>query len=423
MTDVPARWQWLLNETEHCNKCGFCLPACPTYRLTGEEIHSPRGRIALVEASVRGELAPGAEALGTALSHCIGCRACETACPSGVHYERILEGGRQIAEEAGSKAFGASLMSRAALRVAKHPAWFRRAVAAGRLAVRIPGLGSWAAFLPPPAKTEELGGEEAAGSRPLPVVFFSGCVMEAIFSDANAHAIKLLQTAGASVTVLAGQTCCGAIHFHSGRVDEARALARRNIAAFEASSAECIANTAGGCGAMLSEYPRLLADDPAWAARAEAFAGRVRDLATLLRDPRLRPLTYQGAGDRVVLQNSCHLVNVQHAGDDPLQLLQDVPGDTLLRYPEQDLCCGSGGLYNLNQPAFATAILDRKMAQIRPLKPTRVVVNNPGCHLQMLAGVRRNPDLGEIPVEHLATYLWRCYRRTAAGSPTTPAVP
>lgn len=423
MADVPARWEWLIAETEHCNKCGFCLPACPTYRLTGEELHSPRGRIALVEAAVRGELAPDREALGTALSHCIGCRACETACPSGVHYERILEGGRAIAEEAGSKAFRGAWVSRGALRLSKHPTWFRRALAAGRLAAGLPGLRPLAALLPPEPRAGRPPSRVEPHSGSLRVAFFSGCVMEAAFPDANSDAILLLQAAGASVTVLAGQTCCGAIHFHGGRADEARALARKNIEAFEAARADYLVNTAGGCGAMLTEYPRLLADDPTWTKRAETLASRVRDVATLLLDSRLRRLSYQGNGDRVVLQNSCHLVNVQHAGEAPVALLDGVPEDTFLGYPEQDMCCGSGGLYNLNQPAFAAGVLERKMRQIRSLRPTRIVVNNPGCHLQMLAGVRRTPELGGIPVEHLATYLLRCHLRKSAEQPTSASMP
>ncbi len=411
----------ILIETEHCNKCGFCLPACPTYRISGQELHSPRGRIAMVEAAARDEL-PDLSGLEEALEFCVGCRACEPACPSGVHYERILEAGRAHLIRRGSVAFRGSLASRGALYLSRHPKAFGSLARLGRRWNRImPDLGIGSAFLAMLPKTLPMAVDRVhdlpPGSKARPkVAFFSGCVMDSMFDDANRAARNLLETAGYAVEIVPGQVCCGAIHLHSGESEGARALARDNIVAFEREAWTWIVNTAGGCGAMLTEYPELLADDPAWANRAKLFSGRVRDFSALLLAPGATPLKYRGNGRRVVLQNSCHLANVQHAAADPIRLVTQVQGDTWVSFDDQAMCCGSGGLYNINHPRWANAILDDKMRKVEAQDPDLILVNNPGCQLQMQGGVARHSGV-HASVEHLATYLWRCHRAFMSSPP------
>ncbi len=409
----PSRWRWVLQETDHCNKCGFCLPACPTYRLTRQELHSPRGRIAMVEAAVRGELTTTA-GLEEALSYCVGCRACELACPSGVRYERILETGRSLLVEGGSTAFRGSLAARTALYLAPRKHTFRSFARWGSLARRVPLadlVSDYAVMLP-----ESTGRSQPSRTMPRPsptgprVAFFSGCVMDAMFAEANRMAQQLLTAAGYRVFQLPSETCCGAIHLHSAQPAEAQRLAKANIAAFESEAADWIVNTAGGCGAMLQEYPELFAQDPAWKERAERFSARVRDFSSLLVAEEARPLGYLGDGSRVVLQNSCHLVNVQRVGDHPVQLLRQVTGNTFVPYADQNFCCGAGGLYNINHREWARGILDDKMDKVAALEPTKIIVNNPGCHMQMLWGVERHKERVHAKVEHLATYLWQCHQ-------------
>ncbi|MCY0880553.1 MAG: heterodisulfide reductase-related iron-sulfur binding cluster, partial [Firmicutes bacterium] len=213
------------------------------------------------------------------------------------------------------------------------------------------------------------------------------------------------------------QGCCGALHLHTGDEEEAKRLARQNIAAFEARpEEEWIVNTAGGCGAMLMEYGRLLADDPIWAQRAERFSRRIRDWSTALKE-KGKALVYQGSGERVTLQNSCHLVNVEKAGDDPVTLIRQVQGDEFVPIAGQNSCCGSAGVYNLTHTDMSLQVLDRKMQEVDQAAPDRILVNNPGCHLQMQWGVSRLSPAGGPEVEHVARYLYRAAVRAQSLAP------
>ncbi len=409
--DASRVWNETLNEIDHCNKCGFCLPACPTYQLTGDELASPRGRIAMVEAVARGEMAVG-PGLEQALTYCLECRACETACPSGVRYHRILSAGRTALTAFRPRRVGWA--ARQMLRLVKHPRMLRS----------VSTLSNHLKMMPVPAPLKPLkpllGYEERqipVRSSPLSpqrgVEFFEGCVMSAIFPDANRAAKNLLQRGGLGIDSPTTQQCCGALHLHAGHVQEAQGLARTNIQAFERSSADAlIVNTAGGCGAMLMEYGELLQDDPVWAQRAQAFSARVRDWTTVFRSV-AAGVPLAGTGERVIMQNSCHLVNVEQAGPDAEFLASHVAGDIFVRFAGQDSCCGSAGLYNIEHPAWALAILDKKMEAVALTHPDRILVNNPGCHLQMRWGaLRSNMPAGSV--EHLATYLERAAQRAAS---------
>jgi glycolate oxidase iron-sulfur subunit len=394
-------------ELEHCNKCGFCLPACPTYQETGSEVASPRGRLSLVEAAWRGEIETG-QGLADALSLCLGCRACESACPSGVRYGRVLEEAR------------AALYHRRPTYTIRHETVpmlldlvrqrrrFRRLVRLGQWGRSLPmprRFKAAAALLPGPRPQLAPKPPPPAPSAPRPRIwFFTTCVMDTAYREANDAAVALLRAAGAEVIVEPDQGCCGALHAHSGREEEARAMARANLARWRNLPDDTwIVLHAGGCGAMLAEYDYLLRDDPEWGPVAARWAGRVKDFATALAALPRRPV-YAGKGERVALQNSCHLVNGLRQGGAPVEILQNVPGDTFVPLPGQDRCCGSAGVYNLNEPGMAQRILARHVDEVRTERVDLWIVNNPGCGLQCEAGVRQ----AQLPtrVWHLAEYLY-----------------
>ncbi|MCL8208237.1 MAG: (Fe-S)-binding protein [Actinomycetia bacterium] len=392
----PPRAAAVLDELSHCNKCGFCLPACPTYLATGDEYLSPRGRLSLAEAAVAGEM-PVGEELARTFALCLGCRACESACPSGVRYGRVYEAVRATLFET-TRRYTAPPAARALLALVRRRGRFARAVAAGRR------LG----WLLPPAARAVLGAAPPDPGPPTapagtgePAQYFLGCVGEVVTGSANRAAVALLARAGYGVGVPDGQGCCGALHAHAGDLEAARDLARANVAAFEGTSGPVV-NHAGGCGAFLKEYGHLLADDPAWRERAAAFAGRVRDLAEALAGAP-RPLRWRGRGDRVALQNSCHLVHVQRIGELPGRLLAEVPEDRLVPWEGGDRCCGSAGLYSLLEPEMAARVAARSLEGLYRAKPTVLVVNNPGCALQWRKTLKQAG--WDLPVRSLSEHL------------------
>ncbi|NMP23606.1 (Fe-S)-binding protein [Sulfobacillus harzensis] len=395
-----------IQEINHCNKCGFCLPACPTYQLTGNELDSPRGRIAMVEGMLHGEI-EAQIGLEESLKYCLGCRACETACPSGVQYHLVLEAGRAKLDQTRPAHRGLTFVPRTLMRLTRHPKRLRRLAALGRRAGALPlpqklkQLTPMLAYQSEPVKVDARNKPATTGA-----AFFAGCVQEALFGDANQAAEALLRAAGYDLVNPPQQTCCGAIAWHAGRAREARRLAQRNIQAYEITGEVPIANTAGGCGAMLSEYGELFRGDPVWEERAERFSARVRDWSELLLNAP-EPLRFVGRQERVALQNSCHLVNVEKAGENPVALIRQVEGDEYVPLPSQDRCCGSAGIYNIQHPEWADRILEGKMAEMGAYEPDRLLVVNPGCAMQMTLGVERAGR--STVVEHLARYLYRAW--------------
>ena len=417
--------------TYQCIRCGFCLPACPTYGETLLEPESPRGRIALVRAAFEGALS-----LADVTPHldlCIGCRACESACPAGVPYGAILEQARAAIETGVPRPWtrrlafrigvGWALGSPVVLRLARWLLWgaealgLRRLVRATGLLRRLwPALAELEGALPPvpspwrtrlPAHMRRSAHEPARRGSRGRVAFFLGCVQEVALADVSRAAIRVLEAAGFEVVVPAGQTCCGAVHAHTGQLDRALQQARRNIEAFERVEADYVVNIAGGCGAQLKEYPKLLAHggaDGAWAERARRFAARVRDFSELLADAPLPPL---GPVEGVVTyQDSCHLRHVQKVVDPPRRLLRRIPGLRYVELPEADRCCGAGGVYNLTQPEMSRRVLERKMAHVRSTGATILAVANTPCHLQLLVGARRSGlDRTGLRVRHIAEIL------------------
>jgi glycolate oxidase iron-sulfur subunit len=389
-----------------CVHCGFCLQACPTYLATADEADSPRGRIVLMRALQKGELTADDPDLQLHLDRCLGCRACEPVCPSGVRYGPALEAARE--RIAAVRVLPA--LARAVLLAMAEPAIGRPAMAlgrltrpwVGRLAARGPlgfALGMLAATRPPrlqqkgqerqrPRKEQEQQGPAAAAPaapRAAPVTVFQGCIQAGLFGHVNAAAARALGVNGFAVIAIDGQGCCGALHAHAGRLEEARALARANVAAFAARPDAVVAVTAAGCGAMLRSYGELLAGDPT-AAAARDFADRVRDVSEILAEA--GPRGGAPVPVRVAYDPPCHLLHAQGVAEPPRTVLAAVPDLEIVAHDEAEHCCGSAGIYGLSQPEMSRAVLDRKIAAITAAAPDLVATGNPGCTMQIGAGLR-----------------------------------
>lgn len=434
------------DELVRCMRCGFCQPSCPTFRETGLEAASPRGRIALMKAVVDGLMNPD-ERFREQIDLCLGCRACEPVCPAGVRYGRLLEQTREALESAGTRRSASRFIrDLALLHLMPHPArlrllgrlWnaydrsgLRRAVkkagiyrlfplllrgmeealpnAAGGV-VRLLGTG----FLP------------AQGVRIGRVGLFRGCLMDVLFAGTNANTARLLSQCGYDVIVAEGQTCCGALHVHNGLTEAARRLARRNVEAFRAANVDFVVSNAGGCGAMLTEYGELLAGEGDVAQAAADFSRRVRDFADLVAASGRWPASGSvgdapAASVRVTYQDSCHQRNVMRAHAACRQLLTSMHGVEYVELPDADLCCGSAGIYNLLHPEMAGRLLDRKMDDIGSTGADVVVASNPGCLLQIRAGIALRGLQNRIRAVHLADFLYDRLVKSPASSVPDPA--
>src|SRR4051812_30314999 len=416
----PSRMTSGYAALDPCVHCGFCLPACPTYLATGDEGHSPRGRIVLMRALERGEMDVHDPALVEHLDACLGCRGCEPACPSGVGYGRGLE----TAREQLFAARGLSPAATVVLRIFRHRLLWEPLFALARLfrATRLPrllagrnrlrfGLGMLAASAEPREKAERAERAERAKptlppsppSPPSPTVaLFRGCVMGTLFNHVHAATRRTLEANGYRVVEVGGQVCCGALHEHAGDRDGARALAEANVEALSSAADFVVVNSAG-CGALLKDYGHLLGTEA-----AARLGAKVRDVSELLADRGPRsgaPLELD-----VVYDAPCHLQHAQRVHDAPLALLRAVPGLRLHLLPGSDRCCGSAGIYSVLRPHMARAVLDQKIAGLSAATPLPdfVVTGNPGCLMQIGAGLRA----ARLPIEvaHPVELLDHSYR-------------
>ena len=377
-----------------CVHCGFCLQACPTYLAVGDENDSPRGRILLMRSVVEGELSIDDPSVTSHIDRCLGCRGCETACPSGVPYGQLLEATRATMVQREPP----PLVARVILGLFARPALMRPLLAASRIlrATRLPRL-----LARLPGRVGFAFGMLASTTSPLPrrsypgvgsgergtVATLRGCVMEGLFAEANRATERTLACNDYSLTEAPGQGCCGALHAHAGDLEGARTLARRNIAAFERAGTDYIGVNASGCGAMMKEYGHLLADDPEWAARAAAISERVRDVSELLAAA--GPKSGGALPIRVTYDAPCHMVHAQRIVRPPLQLLESIPNIELVPLVDADQCCGSAGIYNLVQPELAGEVLAPKLANIASTGAQYVATGNPGCIMHIGAGLLR----------------------------------
>ena len=411
----------------NCMRCGFCLAVCPTYKLSGHEPKSPRGRIALARAVAEGHLT--LDDITGPLDQCIGCRACETACPAGVHYGVILEAARstivehkhQSGFERFVRKFGLKwlLGTPGGIRFGAFGLWFVQATGLAWLSRQL-GLvkavaGKAAAEMeeampkaPSPIKRMMGGGPghvfPAVGARRARVGFFTGCIQEIAFWQENRDAIKLLQNVGCEVYIVPGQGCCGAVHAHAGEEHTAHDQARRNIAAFELHQIDYVVNAAGGCGAALKEYKLWLAKDEAYAERAKKFSANVRDVSEIILAH--GPMELGPRPGKVTLQDSCHMRNVQKLVNEPRKLLNMVPGLEFVELGNADSCCGAGGIYNITQPETANLLGQEKSDRVKNTGARTLVVTNPPCQLHMRASLKRSGlDQQGVEVVHIATLL------------------
>jgi glycolate oxidase iron-sulfur subunit len=376
-----------------CVHCGFCLQACPTFLATGDESDSPRGRIELMRALERGDLEVTDTALAYHLDRCLGCRGCEPVCPSGVRYGQGLEAARSRI----ASAKGTPLLARVALWVLTTPGvsgvayWFARLLRATGIPRLLVGWGRFGFAMGMLAATKP-GGKRREGAvrggsivtapnRPLPpptALLFRGCVQQGLFSHVHNATIRTLAVNGYEVRDITGQTCCGALHAHAGLLDQARALARRNIAAFGTGDEPIVVNSAG-CGALMKEYAHLIGD-----AASERFSKRVRDVTELLA-----PAPVPGAplDLHVAYDPPCHLLHAQGIAVPPLKLFAAIPLLELVQVPGAAECCGSAGLFTLLEPEMSRAVLAPKIARLREAAPQVVATGNPGCLMQLGAGL------------------------------------
>ena len=396
-----------LDEIRKCVHCGICLPQCPTYRVLGEEMDSPRGRIYLMRAAAEGRLGL-TETFRRHIDLCLGCRACETACPSGVRFGSLLEATRAQLRESGPPA-KQPLLEAFALWVFPKPARLGTALAAFKLykrsglralvrasgvLTRLPRLMAMDALLDDVPATAPLPEVVAAQGRAIGRVgLLTGCVQRHLFPHVNRETARLLSLAGFEVVIPRGQGCCGALELHAGRPDAHAARARALAAAFPA-DLDFIVTNAAGCGAAMKEYGHHIPE-------LAPFAARVRDATEVLAgaDLRLGPLDLT-----VTYHDACHLVHGQRVRQEPRQLLSRIPGLRLVELGDSELCCGSAGVYNLLEPDMAWRLLDAKLARIAESGARVVAAANPGCLLQIAWGCReRGLDVTIVhPVELLA---------------------
>ncbi|MFP5227808.1 MAG: (Fe-S)-binding protein, partial [Acidobacteriota bacterium] len=403
---------------EDCVHCGFCLPACPTWRLWGEEMDSPRGRIYMMQKASQAE-APLDTAFGTHMDRCLGCMACMTACPSGVQYGRLIEDARGQVERNVPRTAGDRIFRRMLFAIFPHP-WRLRLLAVPMLVYQRSGLQrlmrasgllrllpkrfeAMEGLLPrvPSKLFQQLPEVVAATNRRRRVGMLSGCVQQVFFQRVNQATARVLAAEGCEIVIPRGQPCCGALMVHSG-VD-ATQMAQRMIEAFEEADVDTIVINAAGCGSTMKEYGHLLRDDPVWSERAAAFSRKCRDVAEVLAEMPAQasrhPLPL-----RVAYHDACHLRHAQSIWEQPRELLKAVPALEVLEIEEGHVCCGSAGVYNLLQPEAAAELGNRKTGHLLATGAQAVVSANPGCLLQLERGIRER-GAASIPTFHLVEVL------------------
>lgn len=397
---------------EKCVHCGFCLATCPTYKVLGEEMDSPRGRIVLMKSVLEEDL--NLEEALPYIDRCLGCMACVTACPSGVEYQELLIPFRQLAEKKRERSVMESAEKTLVHQTLPYPNRFRLAAAAGRVVGPVKGL------LPTKIQTMiDLLPESQNSSQPLPplypaqgkrrarVAFLVGCVQQVLAPQINWATLRVLAFNGVEVVIPRGQGCCGALSIHSGDRNGARRLARKNLSIFP-KDVDAIITNAAGCGSGMHEYPILFAGTE-YEPEAQSFSGLVQDISEFLVDLGMidPPLLPQPL--KLAYHDACHLAHAQGITAQPRQILGQIPNLELLSVLESDICCGSAGTYNLDQPQIAKTLGERKARNILNTGADGVVMGNIGCMVQIRKSMM---NLGEkIPIWHTVEVLDQAYRQ------------
>jgi glycolate oxidase iron-sulfur subunit len=431
--EVGAALASQIDDILTCVHCGFCLPACPTYELLGNENDSPRGRIYMMRAVAEGRLNTADTSFGLHIDQCLGCRACEPVCPSGVRYGTLLEHAREARAGAGG---AMDRLARLALRVLFANRWLQKlswallrviratrlpylVARAGRKDVMPGSIRFGMAMLAATARTgsnhhtstsrnsspsESMSAARSGSALPSygeTVALLEGCVMAGLFGHVNRATERLVRASGGRTVLLPSGFCCGALHAHTGELNRARAMARRVISLFEMSRAELLLTNSAGCGAALKDYPEWLRDDPTYGDRAERLAKSVRAASEWLAErdmPKYGPLPA-----RVGYDAPCHLLHAQRIAEPPLQLLSRIPELEVVSLPRSDRCCGAAGVYGLLRRKLSHGLLRRKLSEADEAGVQIVATGNPGCLMQIGAGalVSRRPLRVVHPLELL----------------------
>ena len=414
MTQVKVKDPFEVNLD--CIHCGFCLPKCPTYQVLGNEADSPRGRIYLMKSVDKG-IIPLDETVIDHLECCLGCRACETACPSGVRYELMLNATRGRVQAEKPPSWLQKRAFRNLLPYRRRVAWLSRLLRfyqysglqtlvrstpfLARLAPEVIRAEKKLPHLSKPMRFQHF--YPAYGRTRHRVGFLSGCVMPFFFAQTHHAAIEVLRYSGCDVVLPPAQGCCGALHTHAGDREMARRLGQLNIQAFPWPEFDAIITHSAGCGAAMKEYEHLFESSKEMAEKARAFSAKVKDICEYLDsiNPswQMRPIAA-----RVAYDDPCHLLHGQQVSVQPRRLLQKIPNLELLSVPNSDRCCGSAGIYNLVRPQMAQQLLEKKIEEILTTNPMRVVTGNPGCLLQIQSGLQERGV--HIPVQHPVELLY-----------------
>jgi len=415
------------DELLNCMRCGFCLPSCPTYIETGhQEKHSPRGRIALMKGVNDGIIEPDDD-FAHSLDLCLGCRACEPVCPSGVQYGHLLEDARAILQRNKKQTVRVKMLRKGVFeqlfprqdrmeKVTGLIGFYQRsglskvARKVGFMNLFPESMATMEKVLPEVPRRSEMKQRpryfEHEGEKKATVALFAGCLMDTMFFDTNNATIKLLRKAGCDVEIPENQLCCGALHGHNGELEKSKEMAKRNIEAFEAAEADYIITNAGGCSAFLIEYDHLLKNEPEWADRAKHFVGKLKDISRILVELDFQKTHRLQLPDQIITyQDSCHLRNVMKTFNEPRILLKAIEGVHFVELEGADTCCGSAGDYNIVQPEMAMQILDHKMEKVADTCAQIIVTANPGCLLEMKLGVERAHKSNEVRAMHIADVL------------------
>jgi len=380
-----------------CVHCGLCLDACPTFRTTGLETESPRGRIYLMTQWKRGTM-PFDEGQVRHIDLCLGCRTCEAVCPSGVPYGRIIEAGRADVEDVRRPTFKRRASRFALRQLLAHPGRLRAVGSATRAAqaLRLTSAVPSGRQLPPlhaPFRPPSGNVAPAIGERKHRVAFLVGCVMPIIYPQSHRAAVRLLQLAGCEVWFPPGERCCGALLAHNGDLEGAETLRDANMRMYAAGSFDALVVDSAGCGAHLKDfYPGL--------------KGKVKDLSEWLADTGL-PEPKREVRMRVSYQDACHLAHAQHIRRQPRDLIRSMPGVELVEMRHPEICCGAAGLYATLEPDMSNRILAEKLDDLAGTEAGVVVAANPGCQMQLESGLRARGS--SMKVEHLAELLARAY--------------
>jgi glycolate oxidase iron-sulfur subunit len=418
---------------QQCIHCGMCLPTCPTYMETKIERNSPRGRIALMRAIADGQL-EAQKAFADEMYFCLGCLACETACPAGVDYTQLFEMARAEAERSPALQspprkflrwllLGVLLGRQWRLRLVGRLLWFYQATGLQGIVRRSGALRllppSWRVleaktpvikrhFSPDLIAPGEVATALARGSSAYRVGLLTGCVQDLIYSDVNRDTADVLRANGCAVVTPPSQGCCGSLHAHNGEYEMAKGYARRLLDHFDLDRLDAIITNAAGCGSHLKHFDRLLHDDPRYAAKARQWSEKVKDISEWLVEIDFRAPKQAATEARVTYHDACHLCHGQKITAQPRELLEKIPGLQIAPLTEAMWCCGSAGIYNLIQPEMADKLLQRKLDHIAATGATVVATGNPGCLLQISNGLAAHG--AKVEVVHPVTLLARAYR-------------